>query len=125
MLSSANPCIRRIGTRLPTTDLSGEAFAKLTPRVTLADYTGAVLAGLCSASSLVGVMRLAVGWQLFRYGSTLYSAIMPDRMCSSKWQWYIQVPGSSGTMSTVSICAEAMKITSVRLPPSSTTLPCQ
>ena len=33
MLSSANPCIRRIGTRLPTTDLSGEASAKLMPRV--------------------------------------------------------------------------------------------
>ena len=36
MLSSASPCIRRIGTRLPTTDLSGEASAKLTPRVGLA-----------------------------------------------------------------------------------------
>src|ERR1035438_6096140 len=60
-----------------------------------------------------------------RYGSTLYSAIMPACMCSSKWQWYIQVPGSSGTMSTVSIWAGPMKITSVRLPASSTTLPCQ
>jgi hypothetical protein len=39
-------------------------------------------------------MRLAVGWQRFRYGSTLYSAIMPARMCSSKWQWYIHVPGN-------------------------------
>src|SRR6267378_560456 len=32
---------------------------------------------------------------------------MPACMCSSKWQWNIQMPGSSGTMSTVSICADA------------------
>ena len=32
LLTSANPWIRRIGTRLPTTDASGEASAKLTPR---------------------------------------------------------------------------------------------
>jgi hypothetical protein len=73
----------------------------------VADYTGVVLAGLRSAWSLVGVMRLAVGWQRFRYGSTLYSAIMPARMCSSKWQWYIHVPGNP-TNNTLSVRVGSM-----------------
>jgi len=45
MLSSANPCIKKIGTRLPTTDLSGDASAKLTACVSAWVIAGAGLIG--------------------------------------------------------------------------------
>jgi len=59
------------------------------------------------------------------YGSTLYSVTIPASMWSSMWQWNIHIPGLSGTMSTVSICACISGTTSVRLPLCNTTLPCQ
>ena len=59
------------------------------------------------------------------YGSTLYSADIPASMWSSMWQWNIHVPGLSGTISTVTICAGRSETTSVRFPSCNTTLPCQ
>jgi hypothetical protein len=63
------------------------------------------------------------GWK--DHGSTWYMAIIPISMCSSMWQWNIQLPTRSGTMSAVTNCAGKIEKMSVWCLSRVTTFPCQ
>jgi hypothetical protein len=52
-------------------------------------------------------------------------AVMPPSRCSSTWQWNIDIPTLSGTISAVTNCAGSKEKMSVRCPPIETTFPCQ
>lgn len=59
------------------------------------------------------------------HGSTVKSAVIPAYRWSFTWQWNIHVPGSSGTMSAVSMLIGRSSTMSIRIPMYSTVCPCQ